>query len=135
MHKYEWDFDFKEIPKFVDKPDVTVDDLIRFDEKRLFPGVLAQLKYLEVPYLRHSLGEPDMSREAKGLYHQTLTTIRQDVSYDKRLFELTYPQKIKLLCHLRQWYKENPNEDNAQENLNSLIEAHFEYVEKDGEAK
>jgi hypothetical protein len=129
------------VPKESTNKDKTKTDYKRIDKIFVKPSIIEKIRFAEIHYLGHSLGEPDISENSMITYHNTLITLIIKDSWDKVFKALPYSSKIRFLTSLRKYFKDNPDHkhfnDSMKEKKNfySIISTLLNEAKKDGEPK
>ena len=97
----------REIEAFAHKEKHTEDDLEKF-YSNMARSSMDIIKYWEIVYLRHSLGDPDMPDESMDMYSRVLLRIADKKSLNKSLQKSTYRKRLTFFARLRQWCNDNP---------------------------
>jgi hypothetical protein len=111
---------------------MTKEYLTKWKDKYLVPFMIDQTRFLEIMFLDHSLGDPDMSDSSIPIYSGGLFAALKYAAFRQRLNKLPYIQRIIFLVLLREWAKEHP--DAADAPIKPRIKIILDIVEKEGEA-
>jgi hypothetical protein len=128
-------FDFNSVYQFNDKSfwegierignkdNITKEELNRFGDSYISPSVVDQIRFSEIRYLGHTLGDPDLNADALSLYGYSLTYIIINGTCNKQVVELPYFQRLRLFSYLREWFNDNPNEKGVSYIVQALIKS------------
>jgi hypothetical protein len=90
---------------------VTKEGLNKWGHKYLAPHNLEQIRFIELRFMGHSLGEPDLEPNSLSLYNKILAiTGNDELGYFEKLIKLSYLNRIEFFKGFRQLCKNNTDE-------------------------
>ena len=67
-----------------------------------------EYRFAELPFLMHTLGDPDMNDDSAILYDKSLLELYKDSGLREMLSDLPYILRFRFFVLLREWAKEHP---------------------------